>query len=63
MAQYFLVRDDIESGRLVRPVMQSHDCGKNTYYLVLPSNAQKNIYSEKFKEWILREIEGSKDRP
>lgn len=63
MAQYFLVRDDIESGRLIRPVMQSHDCGENTYYLVLPSNAQRNIHSEKFKEWILREIKDSKDRP
>ena len=63
MAQYFLVRDDIESGKLVRPVMQSHDCGDNTYYLVMPSNAQQNIHSRKFKEWILSEIEGSKDRP
>jgi LysR family glycine cleavage system transcriptional activator len=63
MAQYFLVRDDIELGKLVRPVMQSHDCGDNTYYLVMPSNTQQNIHSRKFKEWILREIEGSKDRP
>jgi len=63
MAQYFLVRDDIELGKLVRPVMQSHDCGDNTYYLVMPSNSQQNIYSRKFKEWILTEIEGSKDRP
>jgi LysR family glycine cleavage system transcriptional activator len=63
MAQYFLVRDDIESGKLVRPVMQSHDCGDNTYYLVMPANTQQNIHSRKFKEWILTEIEGSKDRP
>lgn len=63
MAQYFLVRDDIELGKLVRPVMQSHDCGDNTYYLVMPSNTQQNIHSRKFKEWILTEIEGSKDRP
>lgn len=63
MAQYFLVRDDIQSGRLVRPVTQSHDCGKNTYYLVMPSNVHENIYSKKFKEWILREIKSSKDRP
>jgi len=63
MAQYFLVRDDIELGKLVRPVMQSHDCGDNTYYLVMPSNTQQNIHSRKFKEWILSEIEGSKDRP
>jgi len=63
MAQYFLVRDDIELGKLVRPVMQSHDCGDNTYYLVMPSNTQQNIHSRKFKEWILAEIEGSKDRP
>jgi LysR family glycine cleavage system transcriptional activator len=63
MAQYFLVRDDIESGKLVRPVIQSHDCGDNTYYLVMPSNTQQNIHSRKFKEWILSEIEGSKDRP
>jgi len=63
MAQYFLVRDDIELGKLVRPVMQSHDCGDNTYYLVMPSNSQQNIYSSKFKEWILKEIQGSKDRP
>jgi LysR family glycine cleavage system transcriptional activator len=63
MAQYFLVRDDIELGKLVRPVIQSHDCGDNTYYLVMPSNSQQNIYSRKFKEWILAEIEDSKDRP
>ena len=63
MAQYFLVRDDIELGKLVRPVMQSHDCGDSTYYLVMPSNTQQNIHSRKFKEWILSEIEGSKDRP
>lgn len=63
MAQYFLVRDDIEIGKLVRPVMQSHDCGDNTYYLVMPSNTQQNMHSRKFKEWILTEIEGSKDRP
>ena len=63
MAQYFLVKDDIELGRLVRPVMQSHDCGENTYYLVMPPKAQQNIHSSKFKEWILKEIEGSKDRP
>jgi len=63
IAQYFLVKEDIDSGRLVRPVMHSHDCGENTYYLVMPSNTRENIHSEKFKEWILREIEGSKDRP
>ncbi len=63
IAQYFLVRDDIESGRLVRPLMHTYDCGEYTYYLITPSGAQQHTHSQKFKEWILEHIKGSKDRP
>lgn len=63
IAQYFLVREDIESGKLVQPLKQLHDCGSNTYYLVMPLSSHENIDSLKFKEWILEEIQGCKDRP
>jgi LysR family glycine cleavage system transcriptional activator len=63
MAQYFLVREEIELGKLVRPVKNFHDCGKNTYYLVMPTKVAEDINSIKFKNWILEEIKGSRDRP
>jgi LysR family glycine cleavage system transcriptional activator len=63
MAQYFLVSEDIKLGRLVRPVKQLYDCGKNTYYLVMPTNVTTNPNLVKFRDWILDEIKGSKDRP
>jgi len=63
MAQYFLVREEIELGKLVRPVKNFHDCGTNTYYLVMPTKGVGNANSIKFKNWILEEIKGSKDRP
>jgi len=63
MAQYFLVREEIELGKLVRPVKNFHDCGKYTYYLVMPTKAGSNTNSIKFKNWILEEIKDSRDRP
>ena len=63
MAQYFLVREDIELGKLVRPVKNFYDCGKYTYYLVMPTKVVGNTYSIKFKNWILEEIKDSRDRP
>jgi LysR family glycine cleavage system transcriptional activator len=63
MAQYFLVHEDLEAGRLVRPVEQTHDCGANSYYLITPSQKKESIHTKKFKEWILNEIKASKDKP
>jgi hypothetical protein len=63
MAQYFLVREEIELGKLVRPVKNFHDCGKYTYYLVMPTKVFGNTNSIKFKNWILEEIKNSRDRP
>ena len=63
MAQYFLVREEIELGKLVRPVKNFYDYGKYTYYLVMPTKAGGNTNSIKFKNWILEEIKDSRDRP
>jgi LysR family glycine cleavage system transcriptional activator len=55
IADRHIVRDDIESGRLIAPFEASmrHDSG---YYLVYPEDREGQPKSIAFRQWLLREV-------
>jgi LysR family glycine cleavage system transcriptional activator len=59
MAQLFLVEDDLESGKLVRPFPEAVDMGGYTYYLLTPIDRKESAPMKQFRTWLLEQFAGS----
>jgi LysR family glycine cleavage system transcriptional activator len=62
MAQLFLVEDDLQSGKLVRPFPQTVDMGNYTYYLLTPIERKESTPMKQFRTWLLDQFSGNAQR-
>jgi LysR family glycine cleavage system transcriptional activator len=53
MAQLFLVRKDLDEGRLVLPFKKTVDMGGFTYYLLVPNQREETPELATFRHWLL----------
>ena len=63
IAQYFLVEKELKSGELICPFPHFYDREQFTYYLLIPKNSKNLVHSNNFREWLLKEINNTPDRP
>jgi LysR family glycine cleavage system transcriptional activator len=56
MAQLFLVQDDLDAGKLVRPFKKTVNMGDYTYYLIQPAGRAESVPMRQFREWVLGEF-------
>lgn len=62
MAQLFLVEDDLQSGKLVRPFPEAVDMGDYTYYLLTPIERKESTPMKQFRTWLLDQFSGNAQR-
>lgn len=63
MAQLFLVEDDLNSGKLVRPFTEIVDMGDYTYYLLTPSGRKESTPMKQFRIWLLDQFSSKSSVP
>jgi LysR family glycine cleavage system transcriptional activator len=56
IAQRFLVEDDLASGKLVAPFVQTVDMGDFTYYLLTPADRKESASMAAFRQWLLSQF-------
>jgi LysR family glycine cleavage system transcriptional activator len=56
MAQLFLVEEDLQSGKLVRPFPDAVDMGDYTYYLLTPIDRKESSPMKQFRTWLLEQF-------
>ena len=53
----FLIRNELESGRLINPCAHSFD-SDNAYYLVIPERKAESATLQAFRDWVVGEAAG-----
>lgn len=56
----FLIRNELESGRLINPCQHSFD-SENAYYLVIPERKAESAALLAFRDWLIAEAEAYLD--